>query len=547
MSLDVEIFRNACRERMSANNFEVLNNAIIDTGALVAGGSLVSAYTGDIINDIDIYIHISRACELKDVLIRMKYKISSYSYVVPAYDQSFFRRNNILARFYFANRGGEPDIDLILISDSIPLRNVVANFDLSFCEIWYDGRTVEAVDPAGILAKRGVLKRDYVENLLVNFNKYTIDRMKKYIKRGFTITYENVNISNINVQIYKKRITSPEEWVVSKIYNYIIFNWTLLSRRHLLPANFVDIFRTRGTRPIETSFNIVCRCNMMQGYTLANLTAFITCLQVPEGRINALYKRIIFNYYYLTWPLEYKQYVTDVLGISIAELTDYCERANERFFDENSDDENLGDIDDNVVDTFEFEETLDIDENTIPNTTCNDLYMLDDDVNILEHLHKNDTFLFVNKGPDNVFDVLCFEKSYIEAIIADRNNNWFYECTGPFITRNGVQSNTRSMSSFNPIPYIKIPISNDGLNGFVPVVQIKKLLRSNAKIYYIYPFLDNDGTQKMVTHTSTWQNAYSRDRSYVSANHCQSGTSILVYTLKLCRDPVRCVKSLFAY
>jgi hypothetical protein len=46
--------------------------------------------------------------------------------------------------------------------------------------------------------------------------------------------------------------------------------------------------------------------------------------------------------------------------------------------------------------------------------------------------------------------------------------------------------------------------------------------------------------------TATWQNSYGpiQNRNYVSANHCQDGSNILIYTLKLCRDPERCIRSI---
>ena len=52
----------------------------------------------------------------------------------------------------------------------------------------------------------------------------------------------------------------------------------------------------------------------------------------------------------------------------------------------------------------------------------------------------------------------------------------------------------------------------------------------------------------MITHSIGWKVAYGPSqnigRAMVSANHCQYGSSILVYTLKLCKDPERCIKSL---
>jgi hypothetical protein len=59
------------------------------------------------------------------------------------------------------------------------------------------------------------------------------------------------------------------------------------------------------------------------------------------------------------------------------------------------------------------------------------------------------------------------------------------------------------------------------------------------KIYYVYP--DNE---KDITHSSAWANAFGPNPNWVSANHCQVVSKLLVYKLKICRDPERCLKSL---
>ena len=170
--------------------------------------------------------------------------------------------------------------------------------------------------------------------------------------------------------------------------------------------------------------------------------------------------------------------------------------------------------------------------------------MLDDSVNILEYLSESDTFLFVSKNPlvGAGFDVLCFEKSSIEYIIKDKNN-WFYECTGPIRPPDpqiNLPAGTKSAGIYDRETYIKIPADETtGLNAFIPLVQLQKIFKRNHKIYYIE-------FEKDITHSISWKNSFgpSRHANWVSANHCQGASNIFVYTLKVCRDPVRCIKSL---
>jgi hypothetical protein len=187
-----------------------------------------------------------------------------------------------------------------------------------------------------------------------------------------------------------------------------------------------------------------------------------------------------------------------------------------------------------------FEDADDVNEADISNTTCYDIISTDVK-DIVKHLNEEDTFLFINKGPNNIFDILCFEKSYIENIINDKNGNWFYECTGNLIEN----TNDKPMAPFGTDTYIKMYIDDTGFVGYIPLVQLKTLLRENNRIYYIYPLMDGD-SQKMLTHTIGWQNSYGpvQNRNIMSANHCQSGSNALIYTLKLCKDPERCIKSI---
>ena len=590
MSLEFEKFMamwNPWPERMEdteygvfGNKFTDFNSALISAEALVAGGSVLAPYIDGYIHDIDIYIHASKADGFYQILkTKLGYGFieDTKNYIAPAYDESFFRKNNILARFLLVSLDQHssivdqfyPNIDIMIIPDDITLKSVVTNFDLTFCEIWYDGKTVSAVDPAGILAKTGMLKKDYVENLLVYLNHFTIKRVEKYVIKGFTISYDLE--PGYTFKKKSRNVLSPEEWVVYKLYNYIVFG-TDRHAQHL----------------VEDSFKIVCSYPLTK-YTLVGLQDMLKKLQtnLTEDDINnnvygSMDERSYFMELFVYEPNDqwndydyynerYQKYIEDVLGISAEDIKDHVEyiayklQEDENAYEimlqkeeEEKKSKAIGyrtghSVED--IDEFEFDQASDIDEKDIPNTTCVDNIAEDDAKDILAHLNEDDTFLFINKGSSPLgsnFDILCFEKSYIEYMLSD-STHWFYECQGDFLPPlEGQDPNTdhldKPMSGSDPNPYIKIPIDDKGLNGFIPLIQLEKLLKSDNKIYYIYPYLDEDGVPKMITHSIGWKVAYGPSqnigRAMVSANHCQYGSSILVYTLKLCKDPERCIKSL---
>ena len=224
-------------ETLNKNTKIVLKicDILIKNEAFLAGGSVLSAFSDFQINDLDIYVNRKNVMTIyKDLMDTGYYKVDNLC-LAPAYDQSFFRKNHILARIRLENEDFMP-IDLMIIPDNISLVSVVTNFDLSFCEIWFDGQNVYAVDPEGIKNKEGVLKPDYLESLFKYFNDFITKRIKKYTSRGFKISYSSskcsflykhseiktINNPNGTIRIsgdYGNNYIYPEEWVVKLVLN----------------------------------------------------------------------------------------------------------------------------------------------------------------------------------------------------------------------------------------------------------------------------------------------------------------------------------------
>ena len=244
--LDSDRFLNILSNKFQTHPHYVskLQNVLKRTGAKIAGGGVLCAYTDFDMQDLDIYVNISEAIELKNVILDCGYNMLQYVTLAPAYDQSFFRKNHILARYRFIVNDeihNGPPIDIMIIPDDVNVLQVITNFDLTFCEIWYDGQNVIANDVASVLNKKGVLRTEYVESLLVHLNPFIIKRMKKYRNRGFTITYMTTFGAQ---QITKKDKLSLlnedniEEWVVKLLYKY----WLWVHNPRGYDSNVDDIF-----------------------------------------------------------------------------------------------------------------------------------------------------------------------------------------------------------------------------------------------------------------------------------------------------------------
>ena len=211
-----------------------LCDILIKNNALLAGGSVLGAFSNFKIKDLDIYVNQKDAMNIYKDLVTLRYNNVDEQCIAPAYDQSFFRKNHILSRFRFDHETFIP-IDIMIISDDIKLTDVVTNFDLSFCEIWFDGQNVYAVDSEGIKNKTGMLKSEYSEALFKYFNKFISNRIKKYSYRGFKIFYSNskpctfiynhseiktISDPNGTVELVDEEDDMnvyPEEWAVKKV------------------------------------------------------------------------------------------------------------------------------------------------------------------------------------------------------------------------------------------------------------------------------------------------------------------------------------------
>lgn len=232
----------------------------IKNHAIIAGGAILSLINHDYVRDYDLYVHKSCAKDIIRLLLEAKDAEDAdltlqKKFNRPAYDQSFFRKNNILGRLLFKIEKSDTQsilkIDLIIVDDDTDLIDVVSNFDLTFCEVWYDGKEIYANYPEDVRNKKGSLKPDYVESLSSG-NMFILKRMAKYRKRGYTI---EISCINNKILIKKKEklgnsgiITGPvkrkEEWAVSfimkNILKYVNFDY--------VKQNIVDFILDKNTK-----------------------------------------------------------------------------------------------------------------------------------------------------------------------------------------------------------------------------------------------------------------------------------------------------------
>lgn len=204
---------------------------IQSSGALVAGGSVLCALHDLPIHDFDIYVHQSKAQTFLTSLCSFHMMSQSDYHSCPAYDDSFMRRNHIIGRFHLVtgySRYGRRDqnvvprvtFDVMVIPDQIPLTSVVSHFDLTFCQVWWDGTRLDTTHVVDVRSKRGSLQSDYL-SMYMACNSFTCKRIQKYLKRGFHVhidTSHMAGCSEIHLEpVIKKNEEVLEHWMIQSV------------------------------------------------------------------------------------------------------------------------------------------------------------------------------------------------------------------------------------------------------------------------------------------------------------------------------------------
>ena len=500
------LLKEAC-DNLQVDDGDFIKSALIKYNAIIAGGFVLSAYAKIkfVSSDIDIYVHQKNAYQLiKHFTIYGMY--CSDTYIPPPYDQSFFIKNNILSRTRLQRR--DTNFDILVIPDNIELSHVSSNFDLTICQIWYDGKSVYATDKDHIDSSEGLLRKDYCISLYSTLNIFIINRIIKYIKRGFAIKYETSNDKDSQIKQSSKKLldTDEEKWLVLFLYKNIIQNYYLQSRlrdlgdktqQHMITLNVYNIEEYKNyIRNLVTTLNNTNNIENGLQYCLHTSLKYLYD-RIEDG---SSYFNIIQKYtkIYKCHILYFNERISsDKFNIKLIyeKLEKYTKVITSNF---------------RYIDIILFQSYEDFDENK---------YMED----------KNNILLI----SDEI--IFCYTRSDLDQLLSNQSEFWFFECQGksiPFercIHNNNttLTCEDKSLDKIGKDVYVKIPIDLTGLNGLVHIEQILSMLSSDHQIFIL------KNTEKSFTHTISWKNVQKNYRLYdfVSANHCQYGSNMIIFEI----------------
>ena len=376
------------------------------------------------------------------------------------------------------------------------LKRYISQFDLSSCRTFFTGENVYGLHPTTIEEaknKQQYITRESAELQSLNEWIRTLKRVLKYRNRGFDIIWDDkvksILLSNFSSMVLK----NEDEDVYGLQYNRDLeYNWGLenLERwnkkaveNYGIPRLILNDDKTTLTLFFDNEDNL----------TIDN-----------EG-----------NLYSEEPYLEQNEFSSDI-DADLLSLT-----KNEKSF---------------------YEAPKDLPQ-------CYDIIQ-HEFIGVQEYLRgednedNKDNIIFVLQNGDD-YNFYCYKISYLARSLHDKNNNIFYKCIGDKLGLIPVENGyTYTYNENDPTsydmgqeydttrPYLKIPLV---YNIFVPIEDIRKAFIGTHRIFYVTPEKDENGRDVKISHSASYEMVYRpTPLSSISANHCQAGSSIDIYRLKVC-------------
>lgn len=270
--------------------FDALNNAIIQHKALIAGGSLTSMVTRpmrDVMrslvhkwSDMDVYVttNANAHVNLIEAFQALGFEMLLPT-MTPPYDESFMRKNSIAMRVPFMKKiPGEQGlgvrIDVLVVHD-IPLLQVVTNFDLTCCEIWYDGYEVRVKDETSFQRTRDNVREcfmnpEYVP-AYIRGNKFLRARVAKYEARGFYIMIPRMD-QPLPISFLRKKTAS--KFLSMDIDTFLLKQLVMCARRRIT-NNYLPFIQRLSQSDSFLSFPFKSEESLMEFQRLFNIKNFL--------------------------------------------------------------------------------------------------------------------------------------------------------------------------------------------------------------------------------------------------------------------------------
>ena len=207
--------------------------------------------TQNLINtDLDIYINRENFKEFYEYISNNFIISKSKVYFSSPYTESFFKRNGLLSRLTLKLKNIK--IDILIIYDERDIKDVINDFDLTYCSVYIDPKEIKVDDndinkwklpiegeTEDMIEKSGKLRDDYATNYL--FNPFIQKRLNKYTNRGYKTL--------IQTKIDKIYESKKSKIITNELIFYTLFKHTYYQYKNLVYlGEFVFLISVKYTK-----------------------------------------------------------------------------------------------------------------------------------------------------------------------------------------------------------------------------------------------------------------------------------------------------------
>lgn len=537
-----------------------LLKAIKKNECLVAGGSLLSHLNNQPINDFDIYVGSSK---FESFMVDIPQFHVYNANLQTIYSKSFFIKNKIL--FRFGGNLGLNDLDnnnsvyrikydIIVFNDSKTDKySVVNNFDLTFCEIWFDGNhiyTSSKKNYDNIKGFKGELKQDYFK-LFFEKNKFTLSRLDKYSKKGYKIHVPCNNIWEVRNDVKPTVNENIYDTLILRLFIKTLFK-PYYTHRHGRPFRTREGYRVRNQISLffDTFFKkkIVDKEHMFTYNTSIYELIFISKLRSQRfDELKVLLKNIFNKYSHIIYfdimdkltnppikesPLLYLPYTKKEVELGENKNLPFVDKYRIKFTDmidvhyfvkdyyHPNNDGSIYVINHSLKRPSDFYFKIGKGDDKYENINKKEAFNIISGENkiVAECLAEKDTFVFyINKS------YMYFLRDELENMFTNKNDNWVYKC--PKINRKTDLSEVYINCSFN-------------INIYVFYQYVYHMLKSDSSNLF---YVQNSG--ETLEELQSYKNSppgyainmpnFGNNRA-VSALHCQPDVKYPLYKIREC-------------
>ena len=572
-----KIDKNLKKHISDVNTFK---DILYQNNAYIAGGFILSAITDFFkSSDIDIYVPEKHFNSLitdiqllggdiyqfnRDFPIFMSdfNNLSIHSgcksFIVSSeYDSSFFKKNNI--KFKVEVNFKKIKCDIMVVGNNKTVLDVVKNFDLTCCQLWYNGKTFDGTHIKQTLNKQTYLNADYVMSLM-NGNDFIKNRLGKYTSRGFEVT---LSPSKYKAKSIIKTISNIDAYVVKMVIIYYINNFMSILLELTSNYNYDAFFlrnilnRTEILRLNDNSKQLTCinKCKLYFKLLETNKNQYKVLYNVLLEYYNSFRTfsvKELFCYTFMYFGVDFKNVLTSILSLFKNSLSELIRNKRNYGNGYRSPEQwplrvqqnkkiiahiksILADKSDyspkillkDQLKTIKDEFNLDVDTRALDKANVDNVDLDNagydviemESIKISEHIgkdHKNICFIPIDENNNINYNNISFTTiTNLSIFFMDMNSGWFYECGNADTMRDIDKS----------IAYVKIPLN---YTIYVSYIELYRAINKQEQIIF---FQKTSTLNNTVTHDNAYPNHHLSNPNHVSAYHCQTGSNIDVYTL----------------